>query len=87
MELTDPALFAAVQKARGLSNVALAAEARCGESFIRALKSGRRDSCTPELAIRLCLALDLPDTSLLFAARVSNAGATPASARITQKAA
>ena len=81
MELVDRDLLVALQKRRRLTNVALAKEAGCGESFIRALKSGDKTSCTPELAFRLCLGLGLTDTSLLFAAKVSSVRATPATAR------
>lgn len=87
MELVDRDLLAAVQKARGLSNVALAKKAGCVESFIRALKSGDKKSCTPELAFRICLELGLTDTSLLFVAKVSNVSASPATARMSRKAA
>lgn len=87
MELTDPEMLGLLMKRKGLGNVHLADKVGCGESFIRALRTGRRNSCKPDLAFRICLELGLTDTSLLFASKEATAGVNSSTTGTSSKAA
>jgi len=74
MELKSAELLKALMAAAGLSCAALAGRAECSEGMIRHLRKGRRTSCTPELAARVCLELGLTDMGVLFVPKTSISG-------------
>lgn len=87
MELTRPDLMGLLMESRGVSGRALAKAACCTEGTIRHLLHGRMTSCTPDLAARICLALGLSDTSLLFDGKVSTSDTHAHTVAIQAKAA
>lgn len=70
MRLQSADTLRALMAQRGFSMGRLARYAGCNKSFISHLTSGRRSTCTPELAGRLSEALDVP-LELLFEVSVS----------------
>ncbi len=70
MKLQSADTLRALMAQRGFSFGRLARYAGCTKGFISHLTSGRRSTCTPELAERLAEALDVP-VGLLFVPSVS----------------
>ncbi|AMS03676.1 HTH DNA-binding protein [Gordonia phage BetterKatz] len=64
-------VITAVMEQEGWSQARVAANARCSKAFVGHLISGRRDSCTPELAARIARSLGV-SPRVLFAASVSS---------------
>lgn len=60
MRLRSPATLRALMEQYGFSLGRLARYADCSKGFISHLLSGRRSSCTPELAARIAEALNVP---------------------------
>ena len=65
MELIDPDKFRTALRLRSLSYAQVATSAGCHRSFIGALVTGRKKSCTPEMAERIARAVGVP-VRLLF---------------------
>lgn len=65
MKLTSAETLKALMKDRNYSQERLARYAGCSKSFISHLTSGRKGSCSSELADRISEALHLP-TEVLF---------------------
>lgn len=70
MRLRSPATLRALMEQYHFSLGRLARYAGCSKGFISHLLSGRRSSCTPELAERIAEALNIPLT-VLFEPKVS----------------
>lgn len=70
MKLKSAAVLRALMNQDDFSLGRLARYAGCSKSFISHLLSGRRASCTPELATRIAEALDVP-VEILFDLRTS----------------
>lgn len=70
MRLTSAETLRALMNQRGMSLGRLARYAGCSKSFISHLLSGRRRTCTPQLADRIAEALEVP-LELLFVVNVS----------------
>jgi transcriptional regulator with XRE-family HTH domain len=60
MRLRSAETLRALMRQQNLSLGALASAAQCSKSFVSHLLSGRRSSCTDELASRIAWALDVP---------------------------
>jgi transcriptional regulator with XRE-family HTH domain len=60
MRLRSAETLRALMRQQNLSLSALASAAQCSKSFISHLLSGRRSTCTDELASRIASALDVP---------------------------
>jgi transcriptional regulator with XRE-family HTH domain len=60
MRLRSAETLRALMRQQNLSLSALASAAQCSKSFISHLLSGRRSTCTDELASRISSALDVP---------------------------
>jgi transcriptional regulator with XRE-family HTH domain len=60
MRLRSAETLRALMRQQNLSLGALASAAQCSKSFVSHLLSGRRNSCTDELASRIAWALDVP---------------------------
>ena len=60
MRLRSAETLRALMRQQSLSLGALASAAQCSKSFVSHLLSGRRSSCTDELASRIAWALDVP---------------------------
>lgn len=60
MRLTSPDTLRALMAQRGLSYETLARYAGCSKSFVSHLTSGRKNTCTPQLAERIAEALQVP---------------------------
>ncbi|MCX2931346.1 helix-turn-helix transcriptional regulator [Mycobacterium sp. CVI_P3] len=73
MRLRSPATLRALMEQDKFSLGRLARYAGCSKGFISHLLSGRRSSCTPELATRIAEALNVP-IEILFDPRMSPAG-------------
>ncbi|OBS01847.1 hypothetical protein A9W98_17840 [Mycobacterium gordonae] len=73
MRLRSPATLRALMEQYGFSLGRLARYADCSKGFISHLLSGRRSSCTPELAARIAEALNVP-LEVIFDANVSPTG-------------
>jgi len=58
-------MLRATMARRGFSMSRLARYAGCSKSMVGHLASGHKTSCTPDLAVRIAEALDVP-TELLF---------------------
>lgn len=71
MRITSAATLRALIEQRGMSLGTLARYAGCTKGMISHLTSGRRSSCTPELAARIAEALQVPLT-LLFTPKSSS---------------
>lgn len=56
----------AIMEQENVSRRQLADRARCSPGFISHLTSGRRDSCSPELARRIAEALNVPPRVLFM---------------------
>jgi transcriptional regulator with XRE-family HTH domain len=82
MRLRSPDTLRALMGQYDFSLDRLARYAGCHKSFISHLLSGRRSSCTPELADRLAEALNIP-TMVLFEPRMSTNSTTADSDRET----
>ena len=65
MRLTSPDTLHALIRQRRLSLAHVARRAGCSKGFVSHLLSGRRSSCSPDLARRIAVALDVP-LDLLF---------------------
>ncbi|TWS25393.1 helix-turn-helix transcriptional regulator [Tsukamurella sputi] len=65
MKLTSIETLRALMRQRGFSMQRLARYAGCSKSFIGHLCSGRKTTCTPQLAVRIAEALDVP-VDLIF---------------------
>lgn len=65
MRLTSPETLRVLMKDRNCSQERLARYVGCSKSFISHLTSGRKGSCSSELADRIAEALNLP-TEVLF---------------------
>lgn len=74
MRLTSADTLRALMAQREFSVGRLARYAGCSKGFISHLTSGRRRTCTPQLAERIAEALDVP-LPILFTPSTSN-GAT-----------
>ncbi|AXH47262.2 helix-turn-helix DNA binding domain protein [Gordonia phage DelRio] len=64
-------VITAVMEQEGWSQSVVADKAKCSKAFVGHLISGRRDSCTPELAARIARSLGV-SPRVLFAASVSS---------------
>lgn len=73
MRLRSPATLRALMEQYDFSLGRLARYAACSKGFISHLLSGRRSSCTPDLATRIAEALNVP-IEILFDPRVSPSG-------------
>jgi transcriptional regulator with XRE-family HTH domain len=60
MRLRSAETLRALMRQQNLSLSALASAAQCSKSFISHLLSGRRSTCTDDLASRIASALDVP---------------------------
>lgn len=60
MRLRSAETLRALMRQQDLSLGALASAAQCSKSFVSHLLSGRRNSCTDELASRIAWVLDVP---------------------------
>lgn len=65
MRLTSKDTLRALMAQRGFSMSRLARYAGCSKSFIGHLCHGRKATCTPQLAVRISEALEVP-TEILF---------------------
>ena len=65
MRLTSAEMLRATMARRSFSMARLARYAGCSKSMVGHLASGHKATCTPELAVRIAEALDVP-TELLF---------------------
>ena len=65
MRLTSPTTLRALMAQRGFSLDRMGRYSGCSKSFISHLLAGRKATCTPELALRIAEALDVP-LDLLF---------------------
>ena len=70
MKLTGKAILRALIEQRGLSYGDLGSLANCHRSMISALVNGHRTSCTPELAERIAMSLNVP-LEVLFVPKLS----------------
>lgn len=70
MKLQSPDILKALMQRREFSLSRLARYAGCNKSFISHLTSGRKTTCTPELAHRIAEALEVP-LELLFVTQAS----------------
>lgn len=70
MKLTSAEMLAARMKQRGISYQMLAGAAGVSKSFISHLTSGRKSTCTPAVASRIEVTLDVPK-GFLFVERTS----------------
>lgn len=70
MRLRSPDTMRALMKQYNMSLGRLADYSHCTKGFISHLLAGRRTSCTPDLADRIALALNVP-TEVLFEPRKS----------------
>jgi len=70
MRLRSPETLQALMNQYNFSFKRLAVYSQCSKGFISHLLAGRRNSCSPELADRIALALNVP-TLVLFEARQS----------------
>lgn len=75
MKLTSSDTLKALMEQRRFSHEQMSRYAGCSRGFISHLTSGRKKSCTPQLATRIAEALDVP-LELLFAPQVSPAVGT-----------
>lgn len=75
MKLASTDTLRALMAQRGLSYETLARYAGCSKSFISHLTSGRKRTCTPQLADRIAEALAVP-TTVLFVPLGSAASGT-----------
>lgn len=73
MKLTSKDTLRALIKQRGLSYADLGRMADCHKTMISALVNDHRDSCTPELAERISVALGVP-SEVLFVPKGSAVG-------------
>ncbi|MBX4168092.1 helix-turn-helix domain-containing protein [Rhodococcus sp. DMU2021] len=80
MKLRSPETLRALMRQDDFSLARLARYADCSKSFISHLLSGRRSSCTPELAERIAEALHVP-TEVLFEPKLSPSEGTTVSHR------
>lgn len=71
MTITSAATLRALMQQREMSLGRLARYAGCSKGFVSHLLSGRRRTCTPQLAERIAEALDVP-LELLFAPSTSH---------------
>lgn len=78
MRLQSPDTLRALMAQRSYSLERLARDAGCSKSFISHLTSGRKATCTPELAERIAEALEAPVT-LLFMSSPSRTTHLPVS--------
>lgn len=69
MRLTSPDTLRALMAQRGFSMDRLARYAGCSKGMVSHLTSGRKRSCTPQLATNIAEALDVP-LELLFVPQV-----------------
>jgi len=60
MKLQSSDTLRALMSQRGFSYERLARYAGCSKSFISHLTTGRKRTCTPQLAARIAEALDIP---------------------------
>lgn len=65
MLLSSPEMLRATMDRRGFTLARLARYAGCSKSMVGHLVTGHKKSCTPDLAVRIAEALDVP-TELLF---------------------
>jgi transcriptional regulator with XRE-family HTH domain len=65
MRLQSGETLRALMRQRGYSMAALGREVGCSKSFVHALCSGAKRSCTPRLGVQIATALDVP-LDLLF---------------------
>lgn len=70
MKLQSEATLRALMAQRHFSMERLARYSGCSKSFISHLTSGRKSTCSPELAERIAEALEVP-LELLFVSHVS----------------
>lgn len=80
MKLRSPETLRALMRQDDFSLARLARYADCSKSFISHLLSGRRSSCTPELAERITEALHVP-VEVLFEPKMSPSEGTTVSHR------
>lgn len=73
MTITSATTLRALLDQRGMSQGRLARYAGCSKGFVSHLVSGRRRTCTPQLAARITEALDVP-LELLFVPSTSTVG-------------
>lgn len=74
MRLQSPATLKALMGQKRFSLERLARYAGCSKSFISHLTSGRKTTCTPELAQRIAEALEVPLEILFMPSLSSDAG-------------
>lgn len=70
MQLTNGKILRGLMDTRGVSNADVAMAAGCGRTWISALVNGRRTSCSPKVAERIALYLQVP-LEVLFVPRAS----------------
>jgi transcriptional regulator with XRE-family HTH domain len=73
MRLQSPDTLRALMAQRSFSMERLARYSGCSKSFVSHLTSGRKSTCTPELAGRIAEALEVP-LEILFVPHVSMNG-------------
>jgi transcriptional regulator with XRE-family HTH domain len=76
MRLQSPDTLRALMAQRHFSMERLARYAGCSKSFISHLTSGRKTTCSPELAERIAEALEVPLALLFVPSRSSSSGPT-----------
>lgn len=86
--LKSASTMVAIMEQENVSRRQLADRAHCSPGFISHLTSGRRDSCTPELARRIAEALNVPPRVLFMppvaaTKRPTGSGKTPLPANET----
>lgn len=72
MQLTSGKILRGLMDSRGVSNADVAMAADCGRTWISALVNGRRTSCSPKVAERIAVYLQVP-LEVLFVPRASAA--------------
>jgi transcriptional regulator with XRE-family HTH domain len=82
MRLQSGETLRALMRQRGFSMAALGNTVGCSKSFVHALCSGAKRSCTPQLGVRIAATLDVP-LDLLFDTSESAGAPRKVSRRLT----
>lgn len=82
MKLRSPEILQAFMRQKDFSMSRLARYAGCSKSMVSHLSSGRKSSCTPELATRISEALDVPREALFDLRPSADSGRSDRTERI-----
>lgn len=77
IQLTSPDVLRRAMKHRGYTVRGLAKEVGCADSVVGHLRTGRRKTCSPEVAREIEEVLDITPRGVLFTGRISGSGAVP----------